>query len=222
MTLAELIATFRAQADDIAEPYLWDDEWLAVRFTEAQDEAAIRSRLLHESTNTTICQIAVTAGTSVYPLHAALYEIDYLAFKKDGASCRTPVNLVSREALDARCPDWREKTGEVEYAIQSDTLIRLAYTPESAGTLYLEGYRLPLKVLANDGDKPELHKAHHIHLVQWVLHKAFSIPDADKFDANRAREAEQKFTAYFGIRPDADLRRMTQEDVPQTVKAFWP
>lgn len=222
MTLAELIAEFRMQAVDAIAPYFWGDEWLAARFTEAQEEAAIRARLLHESANAAICQIAVTAGTASYPLHAALYEIDYLAFAKSGEATRTPVKLVSREAMDAIREDWREQSGNVEYAIQSDTGIRLAYTPDTDGTLYLEGLRLPLKALADDDNKPEIHKAHHIHLVQWVLHRAFSIPDADMFDAKRAAKAESNFTDYFGPRPDADLRRMTQEDVPQVVQAFWP
>ena len=222
MNLEELITEFRVQADDAVIPYFWDSDWLAKVFSEAQEEAAIRGRLLHESSNPAVCQIAITAGQSAYPLHAALYEIDYLAFAKAGETTRTPVKLVSREALDAIRTDWRQVAGTVEYAIQSDTGLRLAYTPDADGTLYLEGYRLPLKALAGDTDKPEIHRAHHIHLVQWALHRAFSVPDSDMFDADRAALAERKFAGYFGLRPDADLRRTTQEDVPQAVQAFWP
>ncbi|RPP87255.1 hypothetical protein IPC1125_34030, partial [Pseudomonas aeruginosa] len=60
------------------------------------------------------------------------------------------------------------------------------------------------------------------HLVQWALHRGFSIPDMESFDPNRAALAEAAFTAYFGERPDSDLRRITREDVPHHVEAFWP
>ena len=80
--------------------------------------------------------------------------------------------------------------------------------------LVIECYRTPLKVLANDVDKPEIHEAHHVHLIQWVLHCAFSMPDPAVFDANREALAEVAFTRYFGPLPDSDMRRITRTDVP--------
>ena len=57
------------------------------------------------------------------------------------------------------------------------------------------------------------HKAHHEHLIDWALHRAFSVPDSEMFDANRAAQAEEAFTAYFGPLPDSDMRRITRHDV---------
>ena len=57
------------------------DEAVTGWLNEAEQEACIRGRLLHESGNAAVCQIVVTAGTAHYPLHPALYEIDYIAFK---------------------------------------------------------------------------------------------------------------------------------------------
>ena len=93
--------------------------------------------------------------------------------------------------------------------------------PELAGTLHIEGYRVPLKALENDTDKPELHEAHHRHLVHWALHRAFTKPDSETIDPQRAAAAEAAFTRYFGPSPDADLRRSTRHDEVQTNKAFW-
>ena len=90
-----------------------------------------------------------------------------------------------------------------------------------AGTLHIEGYRVPLKALENDTDKPEIHEAHHRHLVHWALHRAFSKPDSETIDPQRAATAEAAFTRYFGPGPDADLRRSTRHDEVQTNKAFW-
>ena len=222
MTLEELIARFRNDADDRIQTYLWDDAAVINWLTESVSEAAIRGRLLHESSNPAICQITVTAGQSNYPLHKSLHEIDYMAFKPTGASCREPVKLLSREEMDRIQPGWRDRTGQVKYAIQSDTAIRLAFTPESAGILFIEGYRVPLNRLVNDSDTPEIHPSHHSRLVLWALHRAFSVPDSETVDKDRAALAEREFTQYFGERPDADMRRATTHDAPQHNPVFWP
>ena len=57
------------------------------------------------------------------------------------------------------------------------------------------------------------HKAHHEHLIDWALHRAFSVPDAETFDQHRADLAERAFTEYFGLLPDSDMRRITRHDV---------
>ena len=88
--------------------------------------------------------------------------------------------------------------------------------------LQLEGYRVPLSAMQNDTDKPEINQIHHVHLIQWALHKAFSVPDSEFFDPNRSALAEQQFTDYFGPRPDSDLRRITREDIPHNVIPFMP
>lgn len=221
MTLAELMAKFRVDADDGIAAYKWSDASLASWFTEAVAEAAIRGRLLHESVSKSVCQIAVKAGATSYALHESLYEIDYLAFAATGSGTRSHVKLVSREYLNDVRPNWREKTGRVEFAIQTDTRIRLAYTPDCAGTLFLEGYRVPIDPLVSAGDEPEIHKSHHDQLIHWVLHRAFSVPDSEQIDKDRALMAERAFTGYFGPRPDSNLRRDSTEDVEHHNKAFW-
>lgn len=223
MNLEQLIQQFRIDADDLVQPYLWPDDWVAPWLTEAQSQAAIRARLLYEAADPAICEIAVTAGVATYPLHKSLYELAHLRFKPTGSTQSEPVHLKAREELDRIRPGWRDRTSTQScYAIQDDTRITLVDRPSVAGTLYVEGYRVPLRALANDNDKPEINEAHHIHLVQWALHRAFSKPDAETVDPARAAKAETQFTAYFGPPPDADLRRSTRHDETQTNKIFWP
>lgn len=221
MNLEQLIAQFRVDATDLETPPLFLDEWIAGWLTEAVAEAAIRGRLIMEAANPAVCQIAVTPDVAVYPLHPALFEIVNLRFKPSGATRSERVHLNTREELTRICPDWRDRDDRIEFAIQDDTRIQLVGIPKVAGVLYLEGYRVPLKALANDNDKPEISSAHHHHLVHWALHRAFSRPDADTFDAGRATAGEAAFTAYFGQRPDSDLRRATRSDEVQTNKVFW-
>lgn len=221
MNLEQLIRQFRTDADDAVIPYRASDEAVTGWLNEAEQEACIRGRLLHESGDQAVCQIAVIAGTAHYPLHPALYEIDYIAFAPTGDTRHHPVKLLSREELDRIEPGWRERTGRPEYAIQGDTSIRLACTPETSGTLYVEGFRVPLDSLVNDNDEPEIHKSHHVKLIHWVLHRAFSVPDSETIDPARAQLAEAAFTACFGLRPDSNLRRATRQDVEHHNVAFW-
>lgn len=222
MNLEQLTAQFRIDADDVVpNPYLWADEWIAAWLTEAQAEAAIRKRLLYEASNPAVCQIAVAANAATHDLHKSLFELAHLRFQATGATTSSVVTIKSREELDRIRPGWRDETGTPRHAVQDDTRITLVPRPELAGTLHIEGYRVPLKALENDTDKPELNEAHHRHLVHWALHRAFSMPDSETIDAKRAETAETEFTRYFGPRPDADLRRSTRHDEVQTNKPFW-
>ena len=100
---------------------------------------------------------------------------------------------------------------------------------EAGEVLHVEAYRLPLVPMAAPADpddpaavwpSPEIHEAHHEHLIQWALHKAFSVPDSELFDPERSMLAERAFTAYFGLLPDSDMRRQTREDVQHYVRGY--
>lgn len=222
MNLEQLIQQFRVDADDLTEPHFWDAEWIAAWLTEAVNEAAVRGRLLYEAANAAVCQIAVAASAATHELHKSLFELVHLRFQATGAATSSVLSIKAREELDRIRPGWRDETGTPRYAVQDDTRITLVPRPELAGTLHVEGYRVPLKALENDTDKPEIHEAHHRHLVHWALHRAFSIPDTEAFDAARADRAEAAFTRYFGIAPDSDMRRQTREDVLHVNQVFWP
>lgn len=220
MNLEVLVKRFREDADDNIEAYLFDTPWIVERLNDAENEACIRARLIHESSNVDVCQIAVVAGTAVYPLHASLYEIDHLAFRESGSIDRCTLKIHSTEWLDDNVSGWRDLEGNPEYAVQTDSRLRLVPKPNAAGTLLLEGYRTPLTAMEADEDEPEINKLHHRHLVQWALFCAFNNPDVDFYDPNRAAIAEKEFEQYFGKRPDSDLRRSVREDEPQHVVAF--
>lgn len=222
MNLEELIASFREDAMDRANPPLWSDESVTRWLNEAQDEAAIRGRLLLDDSTPVVTTIAVEADKASYQLHAKVYEIAHLQWQPSAAAHRAkPVDLVTREWLDRKHPGWRVRMDcDALYAIQTEGALRMVPTPREDGTLVLEAYRLPLKPLANDTDKPEIHAASHAYLVYWALHRAFSQPDGDGFDPQRAATAEAAFTGYFGARPDSDLRRATRHDEPKVNVAY--
>lgn len=223
MTLAELIARYRIAAHDHGEPPFCTNEEVRDYLNEGEVEAVIRGRMLRTTAEgePTMCAIAVTAGASLYPLHPALYELSYQAWRADGDAVRTPLRLVTREWLDRNVMYWRDMPHDAPlYLVNDGHSLQLVPTPSKGGKLLLEGYRTPLTQMALDGDEPSILAVHHIHLVQWALYRGFSKPDAEIFDPNRAAQAEAEFSRYFGARPDSDLRSDTREDEPQHIVAW--
>jgi hypothetical protein len=220
VTLAQLRALYRALARDEAEPYLASNATLDAFLNEAEDEAAKRARLIHDDSTPEVCEIDVeetSLDSGIYPhtftLHASLYELSSVRlFIPANTTEPVTLKLVSREWLDANMPDWRTSTVEPSYAIQDDTTLRIVPGPTAEGQLKLEGYRLPLEVMTETTDTPEINAAHHRHLVQWAIYRVFGLPDTELFDANKSAKALAEFEGYFGIRVDSDLRRSTRHD----------
>ena len=223
MILSELIRKFRVAAFDMEQPYLFADEDITDWLNDAVKEAAIRGRLIHDSTTTGVCTISTLPAIPNYALHESLYEIDAIHWLSvDNPYRVNRLRLVSQEDMADIWHDWRTRDHDTpEYAIQHDTNIRLVPAPNVAGVITIEGYRTPIAPMVLDTDRPEINIIHHEYLIQWALHKGFGIPDSEVFDMNRSALTEQEFTKYFGERPDSDLRRITREDVPHVVKPFW-
>ena len=227
MTLADLLRRFRVLAKDVENPPRADDKDVIDWLNDAQAQACVRGRLLVAEGDPALCHIPLTVGQSAYPLHRAIYELIDLRIKTpDGQSHK--VVLKSREWLDSEYPGWREHKNCVRIAIQTDTGLRLVGQVEDGELLELEAYRLPLVPMAAPADpaaewpSPEIHEAHHEHLIQWALHKAFSVPDSELFDPERSALSERAFTNYFGLLPDSGMRRETRHDVQHYNKAYLP
>lgn len=219
MNLSELIRRFRALSRDNIMPFFWPDDELTDWLNDAQAQACVRGRLLLEDTDPAVCQIAIEAGRHTYPLHAKVYELVNVRFKPASSGRASALKVVSREWLDGNVHHWRDATdwhhmdGGARYVIQGEASVRIVPVPAEDGVLTIEAYRLPLTPMAAMTDAPEIHEASHEHLINWALHKAFSVPDAESFDPQRSALAEEAFTAYFGMLPDSDMRRATREDV---------
>jgi len=222
MTLDELIAQFRVDTDDKVAPYLSETDDVTAWLNEAEQEAAIRARLLHDVATPAVCTIVVTAGASVYPLHAAILDITRAEFTPTGSTTGYEMHLTNRVELDRTQAGWRTRTGVPHHAIQTDTTLQLGCLPSTGGTIALECYRLPLKNIEDSSSEaPEIGRVHHRHLVQWALHRCYSRPDAEINDPGRAAKAEYEFTRVFGLRPDADYRRASQANRPHSNKAYF-
>lgn len=216
MTLEQLIAAFRRDADDTVDnPYGWSDEDVTAWLNEAVDEAAVRGRLIFDADTVGVCVIGVTAGARVLALDASVFEISWAAF----VPTAQPENVIelctrTRDWMDHSNPGWRTRTGDPQFLVHDDTKAQLVPAAPEAGTVRLEVYRTAIDPMKAESDEPEIAAAHHPYLVHWALHRAFSVPDAELIDADRAAASERAFTRYFGPRPDAQLRRDIAADQP--------
>lgn len=222
MELAELIAQVRVDSDDLQAPYFSSDANITNWLNEAEQEACIRSLLIHDTSTPAVCNIAVTAGTSVYPLHPAIIAITRAGFTPAGSDTEQVLYLTDITELDRIYPSWRKYSELPKYAIQNDTTLQLACKPSTDGVLALECHRLPLLNIEDQPtESPEIGRIHHRHLVQWALHRAYSRPDAEIFNPNKAAIALAEFTRVFGLRPDATTRRSSQANQVHRNKAIW-
>ena len=210
----------RLLAQDTTLPYLWQDEDIDDWLNEAQQEAAIRARLLRATpaSHPALCEFSLTAGETAIALPEQLYEISYQEWVI-GAE-RRPLKLVSREWMDTTLPGWRAMpAAEPDYLVQDRQALEVVPPPIAAGAVLIEGYRLPEPMVADD-EEPGIPLAHHIHLVQWALHVGYSLPDAETFNPGKSQAAEAEFARYFGARPDADLRADTRNDETHRIVAW--
>jgi len=231
MTLDELIASFRVDADDAPtsvgggdQDLLWKDAELARFFGEAEEEASIRKRLLFDDYTESIVQIGVVANQSSYPLDSRMFEVTKARLlRTPGGPTIHDLHITTRDELDHVCPRWRDEKGQPRFFIQDDTRAVLPGIVDVAYTLRLEGYRTPLVPITADSDgsaKPEIAAIHHRFLVYWVLHRAYSKPDSETLNPQKAATALAAFEQYFGLRPDADLRKDWQANQLHVTKVW--
>lgn len=192
MNLEQLIGQFRIDVDDtVTNLPLWADEWIAAWFTEAQAEAATASACCTKHP-TLPCARSPWQPTRPPTTCTSRCLSVHLRFQATGAATSSVLSIKAREELDRIRPGWRDETGTPRYAVQDDTRAsRWCHVLKWPQTLHVEGYRLPLKALENDTDKPEIHEAHHRHLVHWALHRAFSKLDSEKPSTQRARQRQK-------------------------------
>lgn len=208
MNLGELRDKFRADTGDTTVPYFWSDDTVARYLNEAETEAAIRAKLIHDSED-----LDVVAGESAIELPESLFDIQYAELRASDGNTYV-ITGATRRDLDTAKPGWRTTTARPEYYVHDDKRLILSALPDANYTLYIEFYRTPTEPMEEDEDEPEIHSIHHDGLLDWAFKLAYSVPDADTFNPGKAKDAEEAFERMFGRRPDADIRRRQNANRP--------
>jgi hypothetical protein len=197
MKLSALMAQFRVDADDQKKPYLWSDESLILWANEAEQEACRRSALLKDSSTADIC--IVTAGTNNPWIKIDRRIVKTLRAKPQGYSM--PVDLTTHARMDEFYCNWEASTGTSLRGLITDMetgKLRTFPILTADVLVNLTVWRLPLKDMKSPEDCPEIRMESHIRLIHWMLYKAYSVPDVDSNDPEKAKTHFDLFGLEFG------------------------
>src|SRR5262245_719792 len=211
MTLGELIALYRQQADDQTSHPLWRDDELLRWANDAEVEACRRARLIVDSRSVTqgtgtattdgICRITLGSGVEFYDLDP---RIIYLRRVKL-ASRTIPLESFDYRDLDCTSPGWESHTGNVTGYVRGldSGKFRPYKIPNGTDTVNLLVVREPLEPMEDPNDKPEINPRYHRNLVDWMLFKGYSRMEAQTYDPELAAKHLALFEAEFGTRNKA-------------------
>ena len=232
MTITELIAQYRRESRDNADPPLVSNEELIVLYNEAIDQACTRKQLLFDATTADVCELDIDDTTAIYDLHESIVT-PTMAYLIDSTGKHIPLKIVDRFEMDRINPVWRaDAAGEPGYLIVDEKSVQLTPPPAAAHTLKMEVYRTPLateKLPADPEDEPftEEHtsspviaKGHHEHLVHWVLSRVYGYGDNELLAPGKAAKHESMFNRYFGLPPTADRMRSGMTNRPHRNKPW--
>lgn len=200
MTLTQLLAYTREQADDVPAPQLWLDATLTTLLNEAQLEACRRARLIKDTSTTAICRIDLVLNTVLYTLDPRIIFVRRVKLN----SRSLPLALKRVRDMDAELPGWEAHVGAPLAWIPDHTTGKLLLyrKPDSSfplpDFLTLTVVRAPLVDLVAGGDIPEIAPRFHVKLHHWVLYRIFSKQDAETYDPKIAKDNLDAFEAEFG------------------------
>lgn len=195
MTSDELLDLFRVEVTDTVQPYLWSDEFIYSAIDDAQIQFCRRTDGIADSSTSAVCDIPVVAGTDTYAQHAALKTIRAARRGDTGRS----VEVLNYDDLPSRGWFFDGRPGVVRALVlgMDESTLRVWPMPNETVTIKLFVYRLPLTPITDIGGQQfEIHPRHHRHLLAWVKHLAYSVPDVETYDPKKAADFEAVFERY--------------------------
>lgn len=199
MTLAEISALFRSEADDTKDPPFASDAEIVEWANDAQNEACRRARLLVDSRTAGLTTVSLTVAAERYALDARVIFVRRARLALNKSLLRL-ASYRDIDGVNGISADWEDETGTPTHLItDTDTgFVRPYPITDAAGTVRLTVVRLPLDDMVADADVPEIHARFHRNLRHWMLYRYYSKQDADTFDAGKAAAALEAFETEFG------------------------
>ena len=148
----------------------------------------------------------IVPGEEWYALNKRILKLRKAYFTATGR----PVEVINQERAEQQGVRFDGRPGPLKVlvaGIQKDSL-RAWPLPNEAVEVALDVFCLPKPV--GEGDQLEVDEQHHMALLHWVKHLAYSVYDADAFDRTKAAEHEAKFIAYCE-RADAEQTRYRRQ-----------
>lgn len=214
MELQDLIAEFRRQVSDEAQPYLWSDEEVLAYAIDSQD---VFVRRIGGIADVTVA--AADVGNPVTRLADMSLEVEnpytlmspYILRIRSGRLLTAQRDVTFAQESDMVHGVVRdygvfvgrsfddERTGNVTYGVLGvrDKYVRWMDVPAVADTCRLHIFRLPFPRIEEQEDDLEIAEQHHFHLTKWMKHLAYSKQDAEARDDGLAEKFRAQAEDYM-------------------------
>ena len=189
MTTTELLAVFRAEADDNVAPYLASD---ALVYSYIDDAQKTFCRLTEGIEDGRSFKLTIAPNAEWYDIDPAILKIRKATFTATGRD----VTLVNQEKAGVLGVRFDGRAGPVRTLVLGieKHAARAWPMPNEAATIALDTFRLPATV--EKGDDLEIDEQHHPRLLMWVKSRFYGIQDSEIRNDKKSDEYEQRFRAY--------------------------
>lgn len=226
MKTEDLANLFRKQVQDLSKPYLWDDDEVFRYLVDAQDTFVRRIGGIPDSTTPKIVDIAVVAATPMADHSPYILRIRSAKL----VTAKRALRLISEaDVAQAYTDDYGlvrssyledTDTGTVVAAVLGIEKNRIRWfkvpTDDAVTDICrLNVLRLPYPRLTDFNSCLEIDEQHHIHLLKWMKHLAYSKEDAETYDKNLAEQNEQAFERYCDTAKQEEERQRYKPRVVQ-------
>lgn len=204
MTPDELLSQFRRDVSDTAKPYLWSDGEVYFYMNSAYRSFVRHTGGVADVLTSDVCEIPFAVGDQFIDLHKSILRINRASLASDGRKVEikniNDMDTVTGEADYGQRPGIdMNSSGSVKYLVigEQRDVGRLVYVPDTADTLKLQVFRMPLNIIVDANSSfDDIEEDHHEYLSLWMQHKAYSKHDADCFDQRMADLREKEFFNY--------------------------
>ena len=200
-TVSDLIKAFREdEKDSVGPEFFWTDLQL-VRFAN-QALTAFAENTLSIVDDSIVVDFSAGADTLPYPD----YIIDVLDAQLVIGEKDWPLDVKAPvDAPRSRMP----KTGRPSMLVVNGATgsMRLAATPQQEGLVRLTVIRRQKDELRKDSRLTDVNRAHRETLLLYIKHRAYSVKDAEVFDAVRAGQYLSEFNFECQRVYESELRR---------------
>lgn len=212
MNLKGLRDSFRQRSGDLADPPFASNDLIREWANEAQDQACRRGLLLRRTV-----EVDMSAGEVI--------ELDpkiHLLVRVKHPDRAFPMLPTTIEEMDAGLPGWEAEEADVPTHYVTDYAtgaIRPYPLAKKDAALTVTAWFLG-EEMVKDGDEPEIRSHLHRYLVHWMLHRYYTMDDADVFNAVAGSRALVEFVKQFGEEKSArneEWQRSNSDGMPETL-----
>lgn len=207
MEQRDLVYGVRTILDDHAVPPLHCTKDIVDHLNGAITEAAIRTRVIQDSTSP-VARLSIVAGTAQYTIPKAVFAIRRIVL----AGQRHSLELFDTSMMDCAFPGWDDATlaprGVPTHAVfdYETGALRVYPIPSAPIVARMTVWRTPTEEQQLDEadvhGSPALPELMHRELVHWAAAQCALGKDAETRDPSLAREQFALFEAAYGRKPD--------------------